>query len=53
MFYFLMFCWVLGIGGVFAARARKEGLKLSRLRGDITGGILVGTFLFAVLRIGF
>ncbi len=54
MFRVLVACWVVGLLVVAWLRWRRDRRVVpERLRADVTAGLLVGTFVWAILLIAF
>ena len=45
--------WAIGLGFVFWLRLLRGGWSKQSVRMDVAGGILLGSFLFAVLKLAF
>ena len=49
----ILIFWVLGLGLVFWLRILKGGWSKQTVRMDVVGGIVIGSLLFAVLKLAF
>jgi len=49
---FLLF-WLAGLGFVFWLRVLRGGWSKESVRMDVVGGLLIGSLLFAVLKLAF
>jgi hypothetical protein len=49
----ILLFWILGLVFVFSLRAGAGGWSRASVRADLVGGVLVGSLLFAVLKLAF
>jgi hypothetical protein len=48
-----LFFWLMGLGFVFWLRVIRGGWSKATVRMDMFGGILIGSLMFAVLKLAF